>query len=117
MNTSSVINECMLNRDESIPLAERTINTTECPVELYKIVDSGNMISVWVEGTSCFYEGVGTCGSRDCTGTCLRSKTLDTFRTLLFQKLREHWTGSYGGENVRLNWNGKLLVNYYYLSH
>ncbi|MBO5228635.1 MAG: hypothetical protein J6B39_06560 [Lachnospiraceae bacterium] len=112
MNISGSFNECMLNRNESIPLGERTINTAECPVELYKIVDTGNMISVWVESTNCGQEGIGTCGSFDCTGTCLRSRTLDTLNSLRLQK---GWLGSYGGENGRINWNGKLLVNFYYM--
>lgn len=112
MNISSSYNECMLNRNENIPLGERTINTPECPVTLYQIVDTGNMVSVWVESTNCGQEGIGTCGSFDCTGTCLRSTTLATLRNLPWQK---GWTNSYGGENGRINWNGKLLVNFYYM--
>ena len=34
MNVSGSINESMINRDESIPLGERRINTPECPAEV-----------------------------------------------------------------------------------
>ena len=109
---SGTSNECMIDRDESIPLGERTINTTECPVSLYEIVETDDMISVWVESTNCIPEGIGTCGTINCTGTCLRSTTLDTYRSLSLQK---GWMNTYGGENGRIYWNGKLLVNFYTL--
>ena len=109
---SGSYNECMLDRDESIPLGERTINSTECPVDLYKIVETDDMISVWVESTNCIQEGIGTCGTINCTGTCLRSTTLDTYHNLSRQK---GWLNTYGGENGRIYWNGNLLVNFYTL--
>ncbi len=109
---SGSYSECMIDRDESIPLGERTINSTECPVNLYEIVETDAMISVWVESTNCGQEGIGTCGSFDCTGTCLRSTTLNTFQGLPRQK---GWRKTYSGENGRINWNGKLLVNFYSL--
>ena len=57
-------------------------------------------------------KGIGTCGTINCTGTCLRSTTLDTYRSLSRQK---GWMNTYGGENGRIYWNGKLLVNFYTL--
>lgn len=112
---SGSMNECMIDRDESIPLGERTINTTECPVDLYKIVETDDMISVWVESTNCIQEGIGTCGTINCTGTCLRSTTLNTLRSLPAQKGWKNYTAS--GENGRIYWNGKLLVNFYTLNY
>ena len=112
MNTSSRENECMLNRDESIPLAYRKIDSKECPVTLYEIVETENMVSVWVESTNCIQEGIGTCGSINCTGTCLRQTTLNQLRDLTVSKGMFLWIS---GENGRINWNGKLLVNYFYL--
>ena len=113
-NISGSINESMLNAP-SLPLSYREVYTSECPVTLYQIVETDNMISVWVESTNCGQEGIGTCGSFNCTGTCLRSKTLDKLRALPLEK---GWTSGYaGGENGRINWNGKLLVNFYYLKY
>ena len=113
-NISSSINESMVNRDTRIPLANRTINSTDCPVTLYQIVETDTMISVWVESTNCGQVGVGTCGSFQCSGTCLRSQTLNQFEALRMQK---RWTRLAGGENGRINWNGKLLVNFYYMKY
>ena len=79
---SGSVNESMLERDESIPLAYRKINTKECPVTLYEIVETDTMSSVWVESTNCGQEGVGTCGSFDCKQTCLRYTTLQTLNAL-----------------------------------
>ncbi len=109
MNISGSFNECMINRDESIPLGERTINTPECPVELYTITDRGNILSMWVEGSNCYREGIGTCGGA-CTGTCIRSKSLDNLEKIARQKGMHAW-----GEDGRIHWNGKLLVNFYYM--
>lgn len=114
MNTSSRENECMLNRDESIPLAYRKINSKECPVTLYEIVETDNMVSVWVEGTNCIQEGIGTCGTIDCTGTCLRQTTMNQLLDLVETK---GWFPWISGENGRINWNGKLLVNFFYLPY
>lgn len=115
MNISGSINESMLNRDESIPLGYRVINSTDCPVTLYEIVETDTMISVWVESTNCGQEGIGTCGTYDCTGTCLRSTTLDT--ALYNLPAQKGWTSYFSGENGRIQWNGKLLVNFYCLKH
>lgn len=111
---SGSLNECMLDRDKKIPLGERTINTKKCPVELYKIVEKSDMVYVWVESTNCGQEGIGTCGSFDCKGTCLRSKTLAEFDELSRSKLGYECAW---GENGRINWNGKLLVCFYYLKY
>lgn len=111
-NISCSINESMINNNTNLPPQYQTINSTECPVNLYEIVETDTMISVWVESTNCGQEGIGTCGTFDCKKTCLRYKTLETFRNLPRQK---GWMNCYGGENGRINWNGKLLVNFYYL--
>lgn len=110
MNISGSFNECMINRDESIPLGERTINTPECPVELYTITDRGNILSMWVEGSNCYREGIGTCGGA-CTGTCIRSKSLDNLENIARQKGMRAF-----GEDGRIYWNDKLLVNFYYMA-
>lgn len=110
--TSCRENECMINRDTSIPLAYREINSSECPVKLYEIVETDKMISVWVESTNCIQSGIGTCGSIDCTGTCLRQTTLDKLKELMMEKANGFWIY---GENGRINWNGKLLVNFFYI--
>lgn len=111
MNVSGSMNESMINRDESIPLGERRINTPECPVELYQITDKGNLISVWVEGTSCYEKGIGTCGGA-CTGTCIRSKTIDNLKNIGYQKGMYYY--SPGG---RIYWNGKCLEEYYCMKY
>ena len=113
-NISSSINESMVNRDTRIPLAVRTINTADCPVNLYQIVETDTMISVWVESTNCGQAGIGTCGSFNCTGTCLRSQTLNQLEALRAQK---RWTRMAGGENGRIKWNGNWLVNFYYMKY
>jgi len=112
-NVSSSINESMLNRNPNIPLQYRVINTPECPVPLYQIIDEGNKVYVWVESTNCIEPGIGTCGTRYCTNTCLRSKTLETFWEIPSQKGWRNYIG--GGEGGRISWNGKLLVNFCYL--
>lgn len=109
MNISGSFNECMINRNESIPLGERTINTPECPVELYTIADRGNILSMWVEGSNCYREGIGTCGGA-CTGTCIRSKSLDNLEKIARQKGMRAF-----GEDGRIYWNGNLLVNFSYM--
>lgn len=111
---SSAINESMVNRNTSIPLFYRTSSAANCPVTLYEIVDSGDMISVWVEGTNCGQAGVGTCGSFNCTGTCLRMTKLNELQNLMIQK---RWSPVAGGEGGRIKWNGKLLVQYYYMKY
>ncbi len=111
---SGSINESMLDRDESIPLAYRVINTKECPVNLYEIVETDTMISVWVESTNCGQEGIGTCGSFDCKKTCLRYTTLEKLRNM---SRESGWASWGGGENGRISWNNKLLVNFYYMKY
>ena len=113
-NISSPINECMLNRNTDIPLSYRTINTTDCPVSLYELVETDTMLSVWVEGTNCIQEGIGTCGKIQCDGTCLRSKITNELQQKFYSK---GWTTFAGGEAGRINWNGKLLVQYYYMKY
>lgn len=111
---SGSVNESMLNRDESVPLAYRKINSEECPVNLYEIVETDEMVSVWVESTNCGQEGIGTCGSFDCKQTCLRYTTLQTLNGLPNEK---GWTNRMGGECGRISWNGKLLVLFYYMKY
>lgn len=113
-NISGSINEAFINGGDNVPPGFRKINSKDCPVELYKIVETDKMVSVWVESTNCGQEGVGTCGSFQCTGTCLRSKTLEKLRNMPFEK---GWSNVAGGENGRINWNGKLLVNFYYMKY
>lgn len=111
-NISGSVNESMIN-GPSLPPAYREVNSAECPVNLYEIVETDNMVSVWVESTNCGQEGIGTCGSFDCKQTCLRYKTLEKLRNMPQEK---NWGFNYmGGENGRINWNGKLLVNFYYM--
>ena len=112
-NVSGSVNESMLNR-VNLPPAFETINSTECPVSLYEIVETDTMIYVWLEGTNCGQTGVGTCGSFDCKQTCLRYKTFDTLQRMPIEK---GWTSWTGGESNRINWNGKLLVKFYQLKY
>lgn len=114
MNVSGSINESMLDRDESIPLGYRKIKSETCPVELYKIVETDKMVYVWVEGTNCGQKGVGTCGSFDCTGECLRMQTLNKFDAIPGQK---GWINPMWGESGRIDWNGMLLVKFYYMKY
>jgi len=112
---SGSVNESMLERDESIPLAYRKINTKECPVNLYEIVETDNIVSVWVESTNCGQEGIGTCGSFDCKQTCLRYTTLQELESIPKQR---GWGYNYmSGECGRISWNGKLLVLFYYMKY
>lgn len=105
--------ESMLTPNPDIPPQYRVINSTECPVKLYEIVETDNMISVWVESTNCGQAGIGTCGSWECTGTCLRSTTLKELDRLAAEK---GWQFTeYHGENGRIQWNKTLLVNFYYM--
>lgn len=112
---SGAVNESMLNRDESIPLAFRKINSEECPVNLYEIVETEDMVSVWVESTNCGQEGIGTCGSFDCKQTCLRYTTLQELESI--PKQRGWRYNCMSGECGRINWNGKLLVLFYYMKY
>lgn len=114
-NISGSINEAFINGGDDIPPGYREINTADCPVDLYKIVETDKMISVWVESTNCGQEGIGTCGSFDCKQTCLRYKTLQELDALRHEKGWGYECAS--GENGRINWNGKLLVNYYYMKY
>jgi len=111
---SGSVNESMLERDESIPLAYRKINSKECPVNLYEIVETDNMVSVWVESTNCGQEGIGTCGSFDCKQTCLRYTTLQELESIPKQR---GWGYCMSGECGRIDWNGKLLVLFYYMKN
>ena len=114
-NISGSINESYINGGKDIPLGYREINSKDCPVDLYKIVETDTMVSVWVESTNCGQPGIGTCGSFDCKKTCLRYKTLEELRALPQKK---GWGfGCASGENGRINWNGKLLVNFYYMKY
>ena len=112
---SGSVNESMLERDESVPLAYRKINSEECPVNLYEIVETDNMVSVWVESTNCGQEGIGTCGSFDCKQTCLRYTTLQELESI--PKQRGWGYNCMGGECGRISWNGKLLVLFYYMKY
>ena len=113
-NISGSIHESMINCKVSLPPAFRTINTAECPVNLYQIVETDDMITVWVESTNCGQAGIGTCGSFNCSGTCLRSTTLAEFDK---RPGALGWINRLWGENGRINWNGKLLVCFYYLKY
>ena len=112
-NVSGSVNESMLNR-VNLPPAFETINSAECPVSLYEIVETDAMIYVWLEGTNCGQAGVGTCGSFDCKQTCLRYKTFEQLQKMPIEK---GWTSWTGGESNRMNWNGKLLVKFYQLKY